>query len=149
MIIVMKADLPKDSPDLRQIVQLAETFPGISAQVHIIQGATRSLTEVHLHGSTGVIPTKPFEEFEGVEKVVRITEKFRAIGRHVELDAVGFEHNGVAISQETLHVFPGLCAVDNPRNVGTTFAALQQHGIVTARAGAYKPRTSPYDFQGH
>jgi len=150
MIIVMKADLPKDSPELRQVVQLAETFPGIKAQVHVIQGATRSLTEVHLHGSTGVIPTKPFEEFEGVEKVVRVTEKFRSIGRHEgQLDAVGFEYNGVAITQDNLTVFPGLCAVDNQTNVEATFRALKEHGIVTTRAGAYKPRTSPYDFQGH
>jgi 3-deoxy-7-phosphoheptulonate synthase len=150
MIIVMKADLPRESPELKQVVALAESFPGVRTQVHVIQGATRSLTEVHLHGTTGVIPTKPFEEFEGVEKVVRITEKFRAIGRHDgQLEAVGFEYNGVRLSQETLHVFPGLCAVDNPASVEKTFAALQRSGVVTARAGAYKPRTSPYDFQGH
>jgi 3-deoxy-7-phosphoheptulonate synthase len=149
MIIVMKADLPKDSPELRQVVQLAESFPGIRAQIHVIQGATRSLTEVHLHGSTGVIPTTPFEEFEGVEKVVRVTEKFRSIGRHDKLEAVGFEYNGVQITQDNLHVFPGLCAVDNPANVEATFKVLKEHGIVTSRAGAYKPRTSPYDFQGH
>jgi 3-deoxy-7-phosphoheptulonate synthase len=150
MIIVMKADLPKDSPELKQVVQLAESFPGIRAQVHAIQGATRAVVEVHLHGSTGVIPTKPFEEFEGVEKVVRVTEKFRSIGRHEgQLEAVGFEYNGVAITQDNLTVFPGLCAVDNPANVESTFRALREHGIVTTRAGAYKPRTSPYDFQGH
>ena len=150
MIIVMKADLPKDSAELRQIVQLAESFPGIKAQVHVIQGATRSLTEVHLHGSTGVIPTKPFEEFEGVEKVVRVTEKFRSIGRHEgQLESVGFEYNGVAITQDNLTLFPGLCAVDKRENVELTFRALKEHGIVTTRAGAYKPRTSPYDFQGH
>jgi 3-deoxy-7-phosphoheptulonate synthase len=84
-----------------------------------------------------------------VEKVVRVTEKFRAIGRHGGgLDAVGFEYNGVRISQDTFHVFPGLCAVDGPANVETMFAALREHGIETSRAGAYKPRTSPYDFQG-
>jgi 3-deoxy-7-phosphoheptulonate synthase len=150
MIIVMKADLAPNAPELAQIVSLAEGYPGIKAQVHVIQGATRSLTEVHLHGSTGVIPVKPFEEFEGVEKVVRVTEKFRAIGRHEgQLESVGFEYNGVKISQDTLHVLPGLCAVDKPESVERTFAALKDHGIVTSRAGAYKPRTSPYDFQGH
>src|SRR5689334_7059158 len=149
MIIVMKADLPPDAPELKQVVALAESFPGIKAQVHVIQGATRSLTEVHLHGSTGVIPTTPFEEFEGVEKVVRVTEKFRSIGRHDALESVGFEYNGVQITQDNLHIFPGLCAVDNPANVEATFRVLKEHGIVTSRAGAYKPRTSPYDFQGH
>jgi 3-deoxy-7-phosphoheptulonate synthase len=150
MIIVMKADLPPDSPELKQVLSLAESFPGISTQVHRIQGATRSLTEVYLLGPTGVVPSAPFEEFECVEKVVRITQRFRSIGRHDGgLEAVGFEYNGVHISQDTFHVFPGLCAVDNRESVEKTFAELRRHGIVTTRAGAYKPRTSPYDFQGH
>jgi 3-deoxy-7-phosphoheptulonate synthase len=150
MIIVMKADIRPDSSEVQRVCQIAASFPGVSTEVHHIQGATRLLTEVYLLGSTGVIPATPFEEFEFVEKVVRVTEKFRAIGRHGgELEAVGFEYNGVRISQDTLHVFPGVCAVDSDKNLETTFAALAAHGIVTSRAGVYKPRTSPYDFQGH
>lgn len=149
MIIVMKADLPPDSPELARVIALAESFPGITTRVHRVQGATRSLTEVYLLGPTGVVPTQPFEEFDCVERVVRIREKYRAIGRHDEALEVGFEYNGVTISQDTLHLFPGLCAVDTREHVDQTFAALAAHGIVTARAGAYKPRTSPYDFQGH
>ncbi|MEE8474573.1 MAG: 3-deoxy-7-phosphoheptulonate synthase [Myxococcota bacterium] len=149
MIIVLKADVSPDAPDVRRIVELAEGYPGISTEFHQIQGKTRSLTELYLLGPTGVVPTTPFEEFECVEKVVRVTEKFRAIGRHgTELEPVGFEYNGVKISQDTLHLFPGVCAVDSRQNLEATFKALASHGIVTARAGAYKPRTSPYDFQG-
>jgi len=149
MIIVMKADLPAEGPEVARVVALARSFPGITTQVHQVQGATRSVTEIHLHGPTGVIPTTPFEEFEAVEKVVRITEKFRAIGRHGgHLEAPGFEYNGVRISQETFHVFAGVCAVDGRQHLDTTFALLERHGLTTARAGAYKPRTSPYDFQG-
>jgi len=148
MIIVMKADVPPGSPELARVIALAESFPGVSTEVHHVEGATRSLTEVYLLGSTGVVPTGAFEEFDCVEKVVRITQKFRAIGRHEALEAVGFEYNGVRISQDTLTVFPGVCAVDSRENLEATFAALAAHGIHTARAGAYKPRTSPYDFQG-
>lgn len=149
MIIVMKADIPSDSSQLARVIELAESYPGIHTQVHRIQGATRSLTEVYLLGETAAIPTGPFMNFEGVERVVRITEKFRAIGRHEGgLEAVGFEYNGVRLSQESFHVFPGLCAVDTRENVERTFKALAERGIVTTRAGAYKPRTSPYDFQG-
>jgi 3-deoxy-7-phosphoheptulonate synthase len=61
---------------------------------------------------------------------------------------MGFEYNGIQISQDTFHVFPGLCAVDSRENLETMFRLLGEHGIQTARAGAYKPRTSPYDFQG-
>jgi 3-deoxy-7-phosphoheptulonate synthase len=148
MIPLMKADLPPDSPELDRVRHLAESF-GLSTQVHRIQGATRSLIEVYLLGPTGVVPTGPFEEFECVERVVRITEKFRSIGRHGGgVEAVGFEYNGVHLSQETFHVIPGLCAVDTRENVEEMFAALERCGVVLTRAGAYKPRTSPYDFQG-
>jgi len=72
------------------------------------------------------------------------------LGRHGgQVDAVGFEYRGVHFGQDTLNVFPGLCAVDNPQNVEATFKAIGAAGVKTARMGAYKPRTSPYDFQGH
>jgi 3-deoxy-7-phosphoheptulonate synthase len=149
MIIVMKADLPPESPQLERVVSLAQSYPGITTQIHRIQGSTRSLTEVYLLGPTHAVPSSPFEEFECVEKVVRITQKFRFIGRHDgSLEAVGFEYNGVRISQETFHLFAGLCAVDTPEHLERAFATLREHGLVTTRAGVYKPRTSPYDFQG-
>jgi len=149
MIIVMKADVAASSPDLKRVISLATSFPGVTTQVHRIQGAARSVTEVYLLGPTGVVPSAPFEEFESVEKVVRVTQSFRAVGRHDgELEAVGFDYNGVHLSQDTFHVFAGLCAVDSREHVESTFRALGELGVVTTRAGAYKPRSSPYDFQG-
>jgi 3-deoxy-7-phosphoheptulonate synthase len=149
VIIVLKADTAVDSPEVRRVIELAESFPGVSTEFHQVQGATRTLSELYLLGSTGVIPTDPFSEFACVEKVVRITEKFRAIGRHEDdVLAVGFEYNGVQIGQDTFHLFPGLCAVDTAQNVETMFRVLGELGVETARAGVYKPRTSPYDFQG-
>jgi 3-deoxy-7-phosphoheptulonate synthase len=150
MIIVMKADLQPDSPEIARVLTTARSFPGITTQVHRVEGATRSLTEIYLLGPTHAVPTAPFEEFEGVEKVVRITQRYRFIGRHdASLESMGFEYNGVAFSPESFHVFPGLCAVDTREHVDQTFAALARLGVTTTRAGAYKPRTSPYDFQGH
>jgi 3-deoxy-7-phosphoheptulonate synthase len=149
VIIVLKADVKTESPDLRSLVEFAESYPGVHTELHQIQGATRTLSELYLLGSTGVIPTEPFKEFACVERVVRITEKFRSIGRHGgALEAVGFDYNGIHMSQDTFHLFPGLCAVDNRENLDAMFRLLGEHGIQTARAGAYKPRTSPYDFQG-
>jgi 3-deoxy-7-phosphoheptulonate synthase len=150
MIIVLKADTDSQSEDVQRLIRMAEGYPEVRTELHQIQGATRTLTEIYLLGTTGVIPTGPFEEFTCVEKVVRITEKFRAIGRHHEdYESVGFTYNGVEITQDSFHVYPGLCAVDNRKNLEEMCAVLQEHGIVTSRAGAYKPRTSPYDFQGH
>ena len=149
MIIVMKSDILADSPEVQQVIKMAERYPNVHAEVRTIQGATRVLTEIYLLGSTAQIPQEPFEEFPEVEKTIRIRERYRAIGRHDGAEAFGFVYNGVRFGQDTFHVFPGLCAVDSRQNVETMFKALRDIGIQTTRAGAYKPRTSPYDFQGH
>lgn len=149
MIIVMKADVPPDSEEVRQVVRMAERYPDVRAEVRQIQGTTRSLTEVYLLGSTASIAIEPFQEFPAVEKAIRIRERYRSIGRHDRDDGLGFEYRGIEFSQNTFHVFPGLCAVDNAENVEAMFRLLKERGIRTTRAGAYKPRTSPYDFQGY
>src|SRR5689334_12624396 len=149
MIIVLKADVSPDSTEVAKLIATAERHPGVSTRIHRIEGQSRSLTEIYLLGSTAQVPTAIFEELDIVERVVRIKEKYKAIGRHyAKQEAVGFEYNGVKISQDTLHIFAGLCAVDTKEHIDLTFAALAKYGIVTTRAGAYKPRTSPYDFQG-
>jgi 3-deoxy-7-phosphoheptulonate synthase len=150
MIIVMRGDAGPDSAAVAEVVRTAARFPGVQTEVRSIEGATRSLTEVYLLGQTEVVPKEPFEELSGVEKVIRIRNKYRSIGQHEgEAESVGFLYNGVSFGQDAFHLMPGLCAVDNPENVETVFRALQSYGITTTRAGAYKPRTSPYEFQGH
>jgi len=149
MIIVMKAEVLPDSEEVREVVRMAERYPDVRTEVRAIQGATRSLTEVYLIGSTAAVSQEPFEEFPAVEKVIRIRERYRSIGRHEgQAEAVGFQYRGLEFSQDSFHVFAGLCAVDSREHVEAMFQALQGAGIRTTRAGAYKPRTSPYDFQG-
>mgnify|MGYP006271952115 CR=1 FL=1 len=149
MIIVMKEDILPDSPEVQRLRRMVQDFPDVRMEVTTIQGVTRVLTEIHLLGPTAVVPTSLFEQAAGVERVIRVREKFRAIGRHGEAEPLGFTYNGLTFDQNSFHIFAGLCAVDNRENVERTFAGLQRLGIKTTRAGAYKPRTSPYDFQGH
>jgi len=150
MIIVMKADVASDSPDVEQVVRIAEAYPDVRTEVRAITGTTRAVTEVYLLGTTSAIPTEVFQQLPGVERAIRIRERYRAIGRHQGgADPIGFDYNGVHFSQDSFHVFAGLCAVDNPDNTDRMFRALAKVGLTTSRAGAYKPRTSPYDFQGH
>jgi 3-deoxy-7-phosphoheptulonate synthase len=61
---------------------------------------------------------------------------------------MGFEYNGVRFAQDNLNIFPGLCAVDNKQNVEQMMKALKEHNLSCTRMGVYKPRTSPYAFQG-
>lgn len=75
--------------------------------------------------------------------------ELRILGRHqADEHDTGFTYNGVSFSQDNLHTFAGLNAVDTRDFVEQTFACLRDHGQVCARMGAYKPRTSPYSFQG-
>lgn len=149
VIVILKPDTPRDSGAVKAVTDRAATFPGVTARVHEVTGSTRSLIEIYLIGSTSTIPTTAFEEIDGVERVVRISEKYRMLGRHKgQVEAVGFEYQGVVFDQDSLHVLPGLCAVDTPEHAEAMFRALRSAGITTTRMGAYKPRTSPYDFQG-
>jgi 3-deoxy-7-phosphoheptulonate synthase len=149
VIVILKPDTPKDSPEVQQLLDIAARYEGVSAKLHVVEGATRSLIEVYLIGSTVAVPLEPFAQLDCVERVVRVSEKYRIIGRHMgQVDSVGFQYQGLPFDQQTLHVVPGLCAVDTREHSELMFRALKQAGIATARMGAYKPRTSPYDFQG-
>ncbi|MFN8544225.1 MAG: 3-deoxy-7-phosphoheptulonate synthase [Candidatus Binatia bacterium] len=150
MIIILRPDLEPDAAEVEEILAAAARHPNISAQVHVYRGETHVVTEVHLVGETQAVATEPFAEHPAVVRVVRVSDRYRAIGRHQgQVEAIGFEYRGIRFDQDSLHVFAGLCAVDTPENVDRTFAALAAQGLRTARMGAYKPRTSPYDFQGH
>ncbi len=75
--------------------------------------------------------------------------ELRILGRHQASEHnTSFSYNGVTFSQDNLHTFAGLNAVDTREYVEQTFACLKEHGQVCARMGAYKPRSSPYSFQG-
>ena len=150
MIIILRPDVAADGPEVASLLARASRFPSVTTKVFTHRGETHSLTEVHLIGETKVVPTEAFAELPFVVRVVRVSEKYRMIGRHRgQIEGVGFEYRGLRFGQDTLHVFPGLCAVDTRDNVDKTFAAIGRAGLKTARMGAYKPRTSPYDFQGH
>jgi 3-deoxy-7-phosphoheptulonate synthase len=78
------------------------------------------------------------------------SEEFRILGRRKgNEESIRFEYKGVAFDQDCFHVVAGLNAVDTREFVDQTFRALKEAGQVCARMGAYKPRTSPYSFQGY
>jgi 3-deoxy-7-phosphoheptulonate synthase len=74
--------------------------------------------------------------------------KYRLIGRHKDAETQSFDYNGVTFGGDEVLLLAGLCAVDTRENADAMLGALEAAGITTTRMGAYKPRTSPYDFQG-
>lgn len=149
MIIMLQPDALDRSGVIRSVVQLAARYPGITARPYDFTGSKHSFTEVHLIGSTTSIPVEPFEALPGVLRVVRVSTRYRLIGRHDDrTEVAGFTYNGVRFDDRQVHVVAGLCAVDTRAHVEEMMAALRAEGLETTRMGAYKPRTSPYDFQG-
>ncbi len=149
MIITLDPDAPE--PLIDAVMQVASRYPGVNLRKHVFKGASHTVTEVHLIGPSqviGSISEESFRQMPGVRGVVRVSAKYRLIGRHGRFETPGFQYNGVSFDERTVHVFAGLCAVDTRENVEKTYAALKAFGVVTTRMGVYKPRTSPYDFQG-
>ncbi len=147
MIITLETDAPESA--VEAVLAMASRFEGITPRRYDFRGATEVVTEVHLLGPTQKVPTEAFDEMPGVRQVVRVSSRYRLIGRHGRGSMqVGFQYQGVSFDESAVKIFAGLCAVDTREHVERTMAALRDSGIVTTRMGAYKPRTSPYDFQG-
>lgn len=150
MILVLTPNIKPDSDNYKQLVAHLSRLPNIQWRVHEEQGAEQTLTEIYLIGNTAAISVDDMKSLPGVERVVRVSEEYRLLGRHRDdYRPAHFDYNGLRFGQDTLHVFAGLCAVDTPRHVETMMKALRDNGQVCTRMGAYKPRTSPYSFQGH
>src|SRR5688572_28228928 len=125
MIIMIQPDAEREPEIVRAVMELAGRYPGISAKPYQFTGSKHSFTEVHLIGSTAAVPTEVFEAVPGVMRVVRVSTKYRLIGRHDPLHGtVGFTYNGVRFDDSGVHVFAGLCAVDTPEHVNAMMAAL-------------------------
>ncbi|MGB5234120.1 MAG: 3-deoxy-7-phosphoheptulonate synthase, partial [Candidatus Macondimonas sp.] len=119
-------------------------------RVHQEKGAQQVLTEIYLIGQTAALEEAEMAVLPGVDRVVRVSESYRILGRHRDDGRPSeFIYNGVQFGQDTLHVLAGLCAVDTPEHVECMMRALRDNGQVCTRMGAYKPRTNPYAFQGH
>lgn len=148
MIVILKSSISEQSLDYQYTLQALQELPNIEIQIHTIKGQQESVTEIYLIGDTNGISKENIEALPGVEKVIRISSEYKILGRHRSKKCFEFTYNDVTFSQDNLHIFAGLCAVDTKESVALTFKALQENNLVCARMGAYKPRTSPYSFQG-
>jgi 3-deoxy-7-phosphoheptulonate synthase len=150
MILILNEAIGPASPEYGQLMAALEALPNIEVKVHRIEGELRSVTEIYLIGDTKQLALEDMQALPGVERVVRVSEEYRILGRHKDDQRPSwFEYQGLRFGQDTLHVFAGLCAVDTPQHVEQMCRALRDNGQTCTRMGAYKPRTSPYAFQGH
>src|SRR5687768_1097013 len=150
MILILKPNISLESREYKRLESHLQHLTNIEYRIHNVRGAEQTLTEIYLIGSTSALSLDEMRSFQAVDKAVRISQEYKVLGRHKEDSrSCGFTYNGVEFSQDNLNVFAGLCAVDSPESVEKMMKALQENGQVCTRMGAYKPRTSPYSFQGH
>jgi 3-deoxy-7-phosphoheptulonate synthase len=149
MLVILKPNIDEESPQFKQTWDYLSSLPDVQLKKHKVIGKQQVLTEIYLIGNTSQVDRKPIEALKAVERVIKISEAYRILGRHRSSDrAVGFNYNGIHFSQDNLHIFAGLCAVDSRESVEGMLKALAENGQTCTRMGAYKPRTNPYSFQG-
>jgi 3-deoxy-7-phosphoheptulonate synthase len=150
MILILSDSADPQNPEYEQLMQALALLPNIKTRIHRIQGTERSVTEVYLLGDTKALAIEDMQSLPCVERVIRVSEEYRVLGRHPgDTRPTHFDYQGLRFGQDTLHVFAGLCAVDSREHVEIMMRALKDNGQQCTRMGAYKPRTSPYAFQGH
>lgn len=142
MIIVLKPDATKE-----QIDHIVEKLKGFGLQIHMSKGEERTI--IGVIGDERVLANQPLEVFPGVEKVMPILQPFKLVSREFKKENTVIEFdNGVKIGGKRIHVMAGPCAVEEKELLIQIAEDVKAAGATFIRGGAFKPRTSPYAFQG-
>ncbi len=141
MIIVMN---PKSNQ--MQIDDVINVLKNSGLGVHISQGTERTI--IGIIGDKSVLRDIPLELMPGVEKLVPIVESFKLAGKTFRPEPSIVDVNGVKIGGKELCIIAGPCAVESYEQIMEAARAVKRSGAQILRGGAFKPRTSPYAFQG-
>ena len=141
MIIVMKPDATKEN-----IQKVEERLQQVGLKAHLSTG--EDCTIIGVIGDRKKIANLEVSMLEGVEKTVRITEKYKLVSRHFHPEDTIIDVDGVKIGGKEVVVMAGPCSVESIEQLRDAAKAVKAGGAKFLRGGAFKPRTSPYDFQG-
>lgn len=141
MILVMKNNI--SDAELGSVVQEIENA---GLHTHISKG--EEVTIVGLVGDKSKIDVTSLEANPSVEKVLQVTESYKLANKKFHPDPTGFAVKNTYIGPGTMTVMSGPCAVESEEQLLTIARAVKTEGATILRGGAYKPRTSPYSFQG-
>ena len=141
MLIVMR--MGADRSEIEGVVEAVES-KGLKA--HPIPGSQR--TAVGITGNIGVVEPALFENLPGVLEVLRVSHPYKLVSREFQPDSTVIEIGGARIGGEELLVIAGPCSVESYEQTLRIARAVKKAGAHVLRGGAYKPRTSPYSFQG-
>jgi 3-deoxy-7-phosphoheptulonate synthase len=141
MIVVMKPNASEE-----QIQKVAQRIESYGLKVHFSRG-----TEVTILGVIGddrIINKDQLVHMEGVDKLLPVLKPYKLASREFHPEDTVFEINGIRVGGERVVVIAGPCAVESREQILEAAQRVKEAGAHMLRGGAYKPRTSPYSFQG-
>ena len=142
MIIVLRPEATED-----EIKHIIEKVKKIGLTPHISKGTERTI--IGVIGPEDVLRVTPLEVFPGVEKVIPVLAPYKLVSREFRPeDSVVDLGKGVKIGANKVIIMAGPCAVENLDTLYEIASEVKRSGATVLRGGAFKPRTSPYSFQG-
>lgn len=143
MLVVMQAQATEDQ--VRAVCQKIET---LGYRPHAMPGAQR--TAIGITGNKGEVEAGSLEEMPGVQEVIRVSKPYKLVSRDTKPDTsiIRFPDTSVTIGGHELAIIAGPCGIESRDQAFKTAERVAAAGAQFFRGGAYKPRTSPYSFQG-
>ena len=141
MSIVMKPGAPKSAVD-----KVEELIVTKGLEAHLSQG--KEVTIIGVVGNKNKLLNENIELMPFVDKIVPVTESYKLTNKKFHPEPSRIKVGDVEIGPDTLTVMAGPCAVENEEQLMTIAREVKKAGAQFVRGGAYKPRTSPYSFQG-
>jgi 3-deoxy-7-phosphoheptulonate synthase len=141
MLIVMKADATD-----HQIATVVRVIEELGYKPHPMPGATR--TAIGITGNQGSVDPSHFETLPGVAEAIRVSKPYKLITRDLRPEKTIVRVGDAAIGGEELAIIAGPCAIESRNQAFAVAETVRRSGARFFRGGAFKPRTSPYAFQG-
>ncbi len=141
MIIVLKPDATQEDID-----HIVERLKELGLTPHISKGKERTI--IGAIGDESVLQNQPLDILPGVEKVMPILKPYKLVSREFQKENTVIEIDGVRIGGREIQVIAGPCSVETREGLLEVARRVRRAGVKLLRGGAFKPRTSPYSFQG-
>jgi 3-deoxy-7-phosphoheptulonate synthase len=141
MIIIFRQDATEE-----QIQSTIRKIESLGYTPHLSRGTVKTICGVT--GDDRSISESAFDQLPGVESVLRVLKPYKLASREFHPDATRVEVGGVAIGPGSFSVIAGPCSVETEEQVEASAALVARLGLKLFRGGAFKPRSSPYSFQG-
>ena len=141
MLIVMKADASE-----KDVERVLEVIEHLGFKPHALPGENR--TAIGITGNNGAVDPTHFENLSGVAEAIRVTKPYKLISKDLRPEKSIVKVGTSTVGGNELAVIAGPCAIENHEQVFSVAEAVAGSGAKFFRGGAFKPRTSPYAFQG-